>query len=243
MKYITLLLFGGLLLGQELTTEAIVDSMLVVMTPENARGLSRQINKTSSGAVRTLEYEYYADKGGEDVFMRYTKPNKVKGTAFLMTNHADDIWVYFPRTRRTRKLASHAKKQKVQGSDFAYEDFAGGRTWKDDYTHRRLPHEKAGEYKLEFVPKPEISSSYSKMVLTLGKKDFFPKVIKYYNTKGVHEKTLYMQDIKLIEGYPTAMTMVMHNELNGTETRMETLEMTYSVSFPKDFFSEGNLKK
>ncbi len=243
MKTLTLLFICGFILGQGLTTEAIVDSMLTVMTPENARGVSRQINQTSNGEIRTLDYEYYSTKGGEDVLMRYTKPNKIKGNAFLMLNHANDIWVYFPRTRRTRKLASHAKKQKVQGSNFAYEDFAGGTTWKKDYLHKRLADDSDDVYTLEFVPKPEINSSYSKMVMQLSKKDFYPTEIKYYDEKGIHEKTLYLQDIKIIEGYPTAMTMLMHNEIDGTETRMETLEMTYHCTFEKDFFSEGKLKK
>ena len=41
-----------------------------------------------------------------------------------MLNDGDDIWTYFPRTRRVRKLASHAKKQKVPGSDFSFGDFS-----------------------------------------------------------------------------------------------------------------------
>ncbi len=47
-----------------------------------------------------------------------------------MLNNADNIWTYFPRTKRVRKLASHAKKQKVQGGDFTFEDFSSSNIWK-----------------------------------------------------------------------------------------------------------------
>ena len=50
-----------------------------------------------------------------------------------MLNDGDDIWTYFPRTRRVRKLASHAEKQKVQGHDFSFGDFSSEDTWKEDY--------------------------------------------------------------------------------------------------------------
>jgi len=65
--------------------------------------------------------------------MRYIKPTSVKGQTFLMLNDGDDIWTYFPRTRRVRKMASHAKKMKVQGGDFSFDDFSSNETWENDY--------------------------------------------------------------------------------------------------------------
>ncbi|MCF7826745.1 MAG: outer membrane lipoprotein-sorting protein, partial [Candidatus Marinimicrobia bacterium] len=96
------------------------------MSPENSYSKGSQTIITSSGQERVFEFDSWSAEKGKSVLTRYTKPAAIRGQAFLMLNNADDIWSYFPRTKRVRKLASHAKKQKMQGSDFTYEDMGGG---------------------------------------------------------------------------------------------------------------------
>ncbi|MCK4639841.1 MAG: outer membrane lipoprotein-sorting protein [Candidatus Marinimicrobia bacterium] len=72
---------------------------------------------------------------------------------------------------------------------------------------------------------------------------FFPIQIDYYDEKNVFTKTLFLQDIRTIEGILTPMKMVMRNNLDRTETVMEYINITYDFEFDKGFFSERNLKK
>ena len=241
-----LFLLAGTILAQELTGPEIIDKVRELMNQENVKGMMTQTIETTSGQLRTFEYEYFAANKGEKTLMRYTKPRRVKGLAFLITNYADDIWIYFPRTGRVLKKASHFKKQKVQGSDFTYEDMGSGEAWIEEYESRRLMDEKAEGFdcfKVEMVAMPEENPTYSKMVIWVRKSDFSTVRIAYYNDKGVHEKTLYLRDIQDVDGIPTAMTMVMENHLNNTRTEMKTISVTYNTTYPKNFFSERELKR
>jgi len=229
--------------ANELTANALLDSMNAVMTTENSKAIMRQIIITTSGKERVFEYEYFSGNSGENLLMRYIKPKRVKNNAFLITNNGDDITVYFSRTRRTRKLASHAKKQKVQGSDFSYEDFSGSETWKEDYEVKLLESQDEEIYVLEFTPKPDVITSYTKMRILIRKNDYYPIEIKYYDEDEIHLKSLFLENIRKIEGLPTAMLLRMVNNLEKTETKMEILEITYDITFDDNFFTERNLKK
>jgi hypothetical protein len=169
----------------------------------------------------------------------------VKGDAFLMKNNADDIWVYFKRTRRVRKLASHAKKQKLQGSDFTYEDMGSGNAWLEEYTSKRLKDQKIRGQKLIVIQLkaiPEKESSYSKIIVYSRPSDYFPLQIEYFSEESDKPfKTLYMEDIQIIDGIPTAMKMTMKNHLDDTETSMEVIEITYKEKLPESMFTEREL--
>lgn len=255
MKKIACLMFSlTFLLGGTLTLEAqndiptgmeILDQMTEVLTPVNSKGTMRQTITTSTGQKRTFELESYSANKGEKSLMRYQKPASVRGQAFLMLNNADDIWTYFPRTNRVRKLASHAKKQKVQGSDFTYEDMGSGDSWKREYKPENLGEEKyEGEkcWKLQCTAVPEEEPSYSQIMIWVQQDTYHPLRIDYYEERELL-KSLYMSDIQEVDGYPTATRLVMRNHQDVTETSMEMITVSYSWEPPKGFFSERNLKK
>ena len=232
--------------AQQPTGEEIVERMTEIMNQTNSKGVMTQTIQTSSGQLRTFEIESYSANKGEKTLMRYRKPASVKGQAFLMLNNADDIWTYFPRTGRVRKLASHAKKQRVQGSDFTYEDMGGGDTWKEEFEPTNLgevKHEGQSCWKLQLEGIPEKEPPYPRMIIIVRQEDYSPLQVDYYNDRGDVMKSLYLADIQEVDGVPTPMKMVMRNHEDGTETRMEMLSVTYDWQPPKGFFSERNLKK
>jgi len=92
--------------GQELTANQIIHKVNDLMNQETVYGKIRMTIVTTSGKKRTFEYESWSKDKGEKNLIRYTKPARVKGQAILMLNNADDIWAYFPRTKRVRKLAA-----------------------------------------------------------------------------------------------------------------------------------------
>ena len=228
------------------TGAELVEKMSEVMSQENSTAIMTQTITTSSGKQRTFEFEMFTSGEGEKTLMRYLKPSAARGQAFLMLNNADDIWTYFPRTKRVRKLSSSSKNQKVQGSDFSFEDMGSGDSWEIEYNSENLGEEKYDGtdcWKLESIGIPEENPSYPKMVVFMRKADFYPIKIDYFDENDFIEKTLLMSDIKEIEGVPTAMQMTMKNHLEGTETTMQTLSTTYSWEPPDNFFTERELKK
>jgi len=232
--------------GQDQLARKIITAVTELMSPENMKSTGTQTITTSSGKTRTFEFESYSGEKGKSTLTRYTKPAAIRGQAFLTLNHADDIWTYFPRTKRVRKLASHAKKQKVLGSDFTYEDMGGGDVFLKKFTAKYLGEEKKnGElcWKLELIGIPAEDPPYPKIVLWSRQLDYAPVYLDYYDASGFNTKSLSLNDIRDIEGYPTAMQMVMINHREKSSTSMETLEVTYNWKPPRGFFSERNLKK
>ena len=245
---VTVLIFSPFLFAQELTGEDIINKVNEIFNPETAHGKSKMTIVTTSGKKRTFVMESWSKDNGEKNLVRYLEPRRVKDQATLMLNHADDIWMFFPRTQRVRKLATHAKKQKMEGSDFSYEDMGGGDAFITDYTPKRLEDEKKEGsqcYTLELTRKPESSLSYSRLIMWIVKESFVPIVIDYYDEKepSLLLKTLIQSDIRVIDNIPTAMKVVMYNKIDNTQTEMETLEIEYNVELSDDMFTERSLKK
>jgi outer membrane lipoprotein-sorting protein len=233
---------------QSVTADDIILTMTNTMNPDQSKGIFRMTIVTSSGDERTFVYESYSKGQGEKSLLKYLKPNRLKGQSILMLNDANDIWTYFPKTGRTRKLATHAKKQKLEGSDFSYEDLGGSDAFIDDYDAVLTGEEKKeGKrcYKLELTRIEESSATYSKVIMWVEKETSIPLVIDYYHDDDpeLWEKQLVTSDIQLIDGIHTPMKIVMYNKLDNTHTTMEIDEVTYEVDLPDDLFTEMGMKQ
>ena len=132
---------------------------------------------TSSGNERVFIYDSYSKNKGEKNLIRYIEPKRAKGQSILMLNYADDIWMYFPRTKRVRKLATNSKNQKMEGSDFSYEDTGASDSFIEDFTSKILGTEmKEGYdcYKIEMQKKEDVESGYSRLIIWVIKDTFIP---------------------------------------------------------------------
>jgi outer membrane lipoprotein-sorting protein len=233
---------------EKITAEEIIRTMTETLNPEQSEAVMEMTIITSGDQERTFVYKAYSKNGGEKSLMKYLEPGRVKNQAILMLNNADDIWMYFPGTNRVRKLATHAKKQKVQGSDFSYEDLGSSNEFEDDYNSVLLgEEEKEGKlcYKLKLIGKKDSDAGYSRLVVWVEKESYVPLVIDYYHEKDPEllEKELILSDVKTIDGIPTPMKMVMYNKLDNTKTSMSFRELTYDVDLPDGLFTEMGMKK
>ncbi len=234
--------------GQELTGTQIIVKVNELMNQKTIKAKMKMTIVTTSGKKRTFVYDSFSKNKGEKNLIRYLEPRRVKGQAILMLNNADDIWAYFPRTKRVRKLATHAKRQKMEGSDFSYEDMGTGDTFIKDFDSKKLGSEKKEGYdcyKIETTRKKGSDVGYSRLIMWVIKKNFFPLVVDYYdrNNPKVLIKTLVQYDIKKIDGIPTAMKMVMYNKKDNTQTNMEMIEVKYNVDLKDAMFTERGLRK
>ncbi len=234
--------------AHDLTGEQIIQKVNDLMNQESLYGRMTLTIVTTSGQQRTFEYESWSKDFGEKNLIRYMKPARVRDQAILMLNNADDIWAYFPRTKRVRKLATHAKKQKMQGSDFSYEDMGSGDAFINDFQAKLIGEEEMENhdcYKLELRRKKECDSHYSRLIMWIIKEDFVPVAIDYYDEDDPDRllKRLVQYDIKEIDGIPTGMKMVMYNKEENKQTSMEVLECKYNIPLDDNMFTERGLKK
>ncbi len=234
--------------GQELTADQILDHISETMEPEQSHGKVRMTITTTTGDQRSFLYETFSKGGGDKSLIKYLEPSRVKGQAILMLNDANDIWTWFPRTKRVRKLATHAKKQKLEGSDFSYEDMGGGDQFREEFDATRLADErKAGRacYRLELVRHEGSDAGYSRILLWVDREQLVPLVIHYFHDRDPQllEKELVCSDVRVVDGIPTPFTCVMHNRLEGTSTTMETVEMSFDVELPDELFTELGMQR
>lgn len=203
---------------------------------------------TTSGQKRDFIYNSYSRDRGEKNLIEYLSPPRVKGQTILMLNHADDIWSYFPRTDRVRKLATHAKKRKMEGSDFSYEDMGSGDAWITDFDSKRLPDERFEGRDccvVELTKKPEAESGYSRMVMWVDRDNFIPLKLDYFDEDDpeLHQKRLLCREIRDIEGVPTPMKAVMVDMEDNSDTVIEYQEITYQVELPEELFTTRGMKR
>jgi len=236
------------IIAQELTGSQIIDKVNELMNQQTMQAEALMTIVTTSGQTRTFKYTSYSKDDGEKNLVVYTSPNRVKGQKILMLNNADDIWAYFPRTGRVRKLATHAKKQKMQGSDFSYEDMGSGNSFITDYESKRLKDEKIEGfdcYKIEMTRKKDSDASYSRLMLWVIKENFLPVVIDYYDENNPNRllKRMVQSDIRMIDGVPTGMKIVMYNKQDNTQTSMEFVSVQYNVKLDDKIFTEGGLRR
>jgi len=229
-------------------SQQIMEKVNQIMCPETSKMTSKMQVKTSMGNDRIFESITYTMNGGEKTLIKYLSPVQVKDQTTLMLNNADDIWTYFPRTRRIRKLASHAKKQKIQGSDFSYEDMGSGNSWLEEFDSKLLKEEKINDkecYVLELIPNSKSHSHYSKMILFVSKDNYYPIKINYFqeDDNTLLEKTLTSENIVEIQGIPTAMKMTMVNQMDQSETIIETDEVEYNLELKEELFTQRGMKK
>ena len=73
---------------------------------------------------------------GDRLLIRFSYPNDIRGTGFLVWEHPkqdDERFLYLPSLGRVRRIAGTETQESFVGSDFTYEDI-GGREL-DDYTY------------------------------------------------------------------------------------------------------------
>jgi outer membrane lipoprotein-sorting protein len=229
--------------AKELSAREIVRKVDAVERVQSSHSTGEQIITTSGGKKRTLEFEAFSKDANDKQLMVYTGPNRVKGDKILMLNDGDDIWFYTPKTDRVRHLASHARRQKVQGSDFSYEDLSTG-NYEVDYAASLLGTEKILDtdcYKLEMIP-TETGPHYTRIILWADQQKFTTVQCDYYEDNELL-KRLTCHDIRNVDGHWYSMQMNMTNMQEGGETIILTKEISFDMELDERLFSTNHLKR
>lgn len=236
---IIFLIFSAVLFAEESQdVEEIIDNVEKLFDVETSSSVVKQTITTTRGQEREFKILMQSKDGVEKQYMEYLEPARVEGVKFLYLDDGDEIWTYFPRTGRTRKLAEHRKKRKVMGSEFTYEDMAMG-DFKEKYTYELLREEEYEDqycWVIKLVP-TEKGPSYSKELMWARKNDYYPVKIEFYQEEDELLKTMTQSQIKGVEGVPTAFKMVMETEETGAKTIIEILSIEYGVELPDLIFT------
>ncbi len=258
MKYNALIMAASLILtvnvaqAQAQSVGEILKKVDQVGRTESARMKMTQKVITPGGDSRTFKMLSYSQNGTEKGLTVYVDPPQVAGMKILTLNDGDDIWSYFPRTNRTRKIASSARNRKVQGSDFSYDDMSGGKM-ADKWRGKVLGTEKLeGKncFKLELKPTASGPKAYSKIIAWIVKADYTTVRIKYYDLDGDEYKQLDIGEYKRfdVDKEKNVYVMipykyVMKNLMDGGKTMMKVAKAEVNVKLDSSLFTEAALSK
>lgn len=157
------------------------------------------------GRVRVREIATATRKfnGVSKTIIKFLSPTDVKGTAMLIYDYEDqpdDMWIYLPALRKTRRIIASEKGKSFMGSEFANADMS--KPDMDDFTYKILSRENyKGKlcWKIESVCKDETieeEHGYQKRISWIEDKTWLVRKIEFYDAYGELHKVQRIKDYK-----------------------------------------------
>lgn len=206
-----------------------------------------------NGSVRTRKLNMVTksyDDGTIKRMVKFLEPADVRGTAMLIVDNKDaqdDMWIYLPALKKTRRIVSTEKGKNFMSSEFTNADMSSGNN--ADFKIRHMPESgKTDTWVIENKPVSEDKADeygFSKKITFLDKSSLKTKKIDFYNFNGELFKTIEIvstQPLEGKEGY--VMTdMLARNFLNGRSSRVKFDQVNTSATIPDNTFIADNLSR
>jgi outer membrane lipoprotein-sorting protein len=184
---------------------------------------------------------------------RFVSPADVQGTGVLVFDYeakADDVWIYLPALRKTRRIVSSQRTQSFMGSEFSYGDLNIPAL--DDFNYTLVKQEPwAGEacWVVDVLPKNQDvaeGEGYSKKTYWVSKEKLAVVRGLYYDKDGKLLKELIARDIKLLDPRNKryrSMHMEMVNKQNGRRSVFESQKVTFAPATKDEYFTTTYLER
>ena len=214
-------------------------NMQMVLRDRNGRESKRDI------VVYALEVKGDGDK----TVTHFKTPRSIENTRFLSFTHkigSDDQWLYIPKLKRVKRIASNNKSGPFMSSEFAYEDITSQEVEK--YTYTFVKDEACGSLKCHVVERYPVdkNSGYTKQVVWLvqGEGQYRPMKIDFYDVKKTHLKTLVFEDYKQYnKRYWRPGAMKMKNHVTGKSTDLLWTDYKFKNGLKENDFTVNAIKR
>lgn len=185
--------------------------------------------------------------------VKFSAPNDIRGTSFLQIEHSDgedDLWIYLPALKKSRRLVANNKKDSFVGSDFSYGDILLPKV--SLYRHTLLRSEAVDGHDcrlIESTPVDETvkaNSGYSKKLTWVRADNFIEAKVEYYDVHGRLLKTQLIKDHQLVDPAAKqwfAMRREMSNHQTGHKTLIRFDQLQPGVDAPDRLFTMRNLER
>jgi hypothetical protein len=192
---------------------------------------------------------------GDHLLIRFSYPNDIKGTSFLVWEHPDaedERFLFLPSLGRVRRIAGSETQDSFVGSDFTYEDI-GGREF-DDYTYAfaGTDGENASWTPPGGAPRPawrleskhkDASAQFPRVVSLVLKDSFLVAGADIFNRRNERQKVYTVRRIEQIENIWTVMDSEMTNALERSRTELTVERADYNVGLKEADFSRRELER
>ena len=206
--------------------------------------------KNGSTRFRTISMttKSYPD-GLEKRFIKFIEPKDVKGTAMLVIdnkNTQDEMWIYLPALRKTRRIVSSDKGRSFMSSEFSNADMSSP-TLSDFVNNHSVNSGSDNMWVIESIPVNDDKADeygYSKKISYIKKDNNQIQRMEFYNFDNELFKTIEIKSIyPLADGRFIIKNMVAYN--NMTERRSEILldNISQGTKVDDSYFSLQNLAR
>ncbi len=185
--------------------------------------------------------------------IRFISPAEVKGTGMLIIDYKDkndDMWIYMPALRKTRRIVSSEKSKSFMGSEFSNADMSAPII--DDFEYTLLRSEAFDGcdcWVIESIPIDEDimdEMGFDRKITWIGKKDYVLRKAEYFNEDDELFKEMKASEIKSIdpagEKYMATYMEMVNNE-NGRRSIMTMDKILYNPNVKQDYFTLSYLEK
>lgn len=188
----------------------------------------------------------------EKRIIKFISPAEVKGTGILIYDHnekSDDMWIYLPAMRKTRRIVSSEKSKGFMGSEFSNADMTAPAI--ADFSYEVLGSELIDGkdcWMIESIPVSmdiEDEYGYSRSVSWICKNDYIVQRTKFYDFDNEHFKTIKTLEYKLldkVERKYMITEMFADNHSNGRSSSMKMDQIQISDT-NEDYFTVAYLER
>lgn len=208
-----------------------------------------------AGEPRVIKMVTKMYDGGktEKKFFRFTAPADIKGTGILTYDYEkkdDDMWLFLPALRKTRRIMGSKKSGSFMGSEFSYADM--NTPVLSNYNLKILKEEKEGGvdcWVIEVLPKNKDvadEEGYSKKIFWIGKPDYMVRKTDFYDLDGKLLKVLTTKGVKLVDKAKKRyrlMEMVVVNKQNKRKSVFKTESIENAPDVKDEYFTTAFLER
>ena len=226
--------------SRELTlTRSMSASVSLVITERNGSTRKRTISLLSKS---------YPD-GSEKRLIRFLEPPDVRGTSMLIVDNEktdDEMWIYLPALKRTRRIVSSDKGKSYMSSEFTNSDMSSPPP--SDFINRHLDSSgENGLWIIESTPVSEDKSDeygYSRKVSYISSDSFQIEKMEFYDFDN---KLFKMIVIKAVQpgqdGKYIIKDMVATNLSNGRSSEINMDNVNFDTAVDDASFTVQNLDR
>lgn len=208
------------------------------------------IEKNGSSRFRTISMtsKSYPD-GLEKRIVRFIEPADVKGTAMLVIdnrNTADEMWIYLPALKKTRRIVSTEKGKSFMSSEFSNADMSSPTL--SDFVNKHVGESgQNNKWIIESKPVSEEKADeygYSKKISYISMDKYQILKMEFYNFDNVLFKTINIEGIHTLpDGKYLVKDMVSTNHLTDRRSEIIMSNITTGTKVDDSVFSLRNLER
>jgi hypothetical protein len=205
-----------------------------------------------SGTVRNRTISMFTKSypaGTEKRVIKFTEPADIKGTAMLIIDNKDipdEMWIYLPALRKTRRIVSTEKGKSFMSSEFSNADFSSPTL--SDFSNRHLQGSGANnQWIIESTPVSEEKAGeygYSRKVSYISSDNSQLKKMEFFNFDNELFKVIEIKAVQTGEnGNYIIKDMTVRNLLTGRSSEIRFTNISMNSKLDDSLFSLQNLEK